>query len=68
MSDYNDNLMKQMEDFEAGFLGGVYVAPSSKNEPNIKVKALFEYCREKGVDPQDLTKEESQQFLYYPKK
>ncbi|MGH0775273.1 hypothetical protein ACQVSN_26975 [Bacillus mobilis] len=68
MSSHNDILRKQMEDFEAGFPDGVYVAPSSKDEPNIKVKALCEYCRERGVDPQDLTDEERQQFLYYPKK
>ncbi|WP_422406926.1 MULTISPECIES: hypothetical protein [Gammaproteobacteria] len=64
MSSNNDSLMKQMEDFEAGFPDGVYVAPSNKDEPKIKVKALCEYCKKRGVDPQDLTDAEREQFLY----
>lgn len=61
-----EKLIKEIEEFEAGFPDGVYAAPSSPNEPRIKVKALFEYCREKGVDPEDLTDEEREQFLVYP--
>ncbi|HDR6313119.1 TPA: hypothetical protein QCU60_005147 [Bacillus cereus] len=61
-----EKLKREMEEFEAGFPDGVYAAPSSSNEPRIKVKALFEYCREKGVDPEDLTDEEREQFLVYP--
>ncbi|MCU5391991.1 hypothetical protein OCE55_28800 [Bacillus paranthracis] len=61
-----EKLIKEMEEFEAGFPDGVYTACSSSNEPRIKVKALFEYCREKGVDPEDLTDEEREQFLVYP--
>lgn len=61
-----EKLKREMEEFEAGFPDGVYAVPSSSNEPRIKVKALFEYCREKGVDPEDLTDEEREQFLVYP--
>lgn len=39
--------------------------PSDKKEPRIKVKALFEYCNERGVKPKDLTDEEREQFLVY---
>ncbi|PGK04571.1 hypothetical protein COC97_14715 [Bacillus anthracis] len=61
-----EKLRREMEEFEAGFPDGVYAAPSSPNEPRIKVKALFKYCREKGIDPKDLTEEELEQFLVYP--
>lgn len=61
-----EKLRREMEEFEAGFPDGVYAAPSSANEPRIKVKALFEYCREKGIDPEDLTDKEREQFLVYP--
>ncbi|WP_088266023.1 hypothetical protein [Bacillus mycoides] len=61
-----EKLRREMEEFEVGFPDGVYVAPSSPNEPRIKVKALFEYCREKGIDLKDLTDEEREQFLVYP--
>lgn len=61
-----EKLRKEMEEFEAGFPDGVYAGPSSSNEPRVKVKALFQFCREKGVDPEDLTDEEREQFLVYP--
>ncbi|EJR41430.1 hypothetical protein IIK_05811 [Bacillus cereus VD102] len=60
-----EKLRREMEEFEAGFPDGVYAAPSTPNEPRIKVKALFEYCREKGIDPGDLKDEEREQFLVY---
>ncbi|MEG7863211.1 hypothetical protein FOT98_24495 [Bacillus sp. HY001] len=55
-----------MEEFESGFPDGVYVAHSSPNEPIIKLKEMYRYCREKGIDPNDLTEEEIEQFLVYP--
>ncbi|MDA2147050.1 MULTISPECIES: hypothetical protein [unclassified Bacillus cereus group] len=61
-----EKLKREMEEFEAGFPDGVYAIPSGPNEPRIKVKVLFEYCKEKGVDPEDLTDEEKEQFLVYP--
>jgi hypothetical protein len=60
-----EKLRREMEEFEAGFPDGVYTVPSGPNEPRVKVKALFEYCREKGIDPGDLTDEEREQFLVY---
>ncbi|MCU5165941.1 hypothetical protein OCD92_27755 [Bacillus paranthracis] len=61
-----EKLRREMEEFEAGFPDGVYSAPSSPNEPRIKVKEMYQYCREKGVDPEDLTDEEREKFLVYP--
>ncbi len=61
-----EKLRREMEEFEADFPDGVYTAPSSPNEPRIKVKEMYQYCREKGVDPEDLTDEEREKFLVYP--
>lgn len=59
-------LRKEMEEFEEGFPDGVYTAPSSPNEPRIKVRDLYQYCREKGVSPNELSQEEAERFLVYP--
>lgn len=61
-----EKLIKEMEEFEAAFPDGVYVAPSSRNEPLIKLKELYQYCREKDIHPADLTEEEGEKFLVYP--
>lgn len=61
-----EKLIKEMEEFESGFPDGVYVAHSSSNEPIIKLKEMYQYCREKGIDPNGLTEEEREQFLVYP--
>ncbi|MGP1910658.1 hypothetical protein ACTSEZ_21205 [Metabacillus sp. JX24] len=61
-----DNLHDYIENFEKGFPDSVYVAPGGSKEPRIKVKALFKYCEEKGVDPQDLTEKERREFLEFP--
>jgi Ribonuclease G/E len=61
-----EKLRREMEEFEEGFPDGVYTAPSSPNEPRIKLKEMYQFCREKGIDPEDLTEEELEQFLVYP--
>lgn len=61
-----EKFRKEMEDFEAGFPDGVYVIPTGPNEPRIKVRAMYQYCREKGIDPESLTEEELEKFLIYP--
>ncbi|HFK1549995.1 TPA: hypothetical protein ACGXMZ_006009 [Bacillus albus] len=61
-----EKLRKEMEEFEDGFPDGVYVAPSSCNEPRIKLKEMYGYCLEKGIDPNGLTEEEREKFLVYP--
>ncbi|GAB6460594.1 hypothetical protein bcgnr5390_10370 [Bacillus luti] len=59
-------LRREMEEFEEGFPDGVYTAPSSPNEPRIKVRDLYQYCRKKGVNPNELSQEEAERFLVYP--
>lgn len=61
-----EKIKREMEEFEAGFPSGVYVIPSGPNEPRIKVREMYQYCREKGIDPEDLTEEERDKFLVYP--
>ncbi|WP_232357409.1 hypothetical protein [Bacillus tropicus] len=58
-------MINKAERFERGFPDGVYVEPSDKKEPRVKVRALFKYCNERGVEPKDLTDEEREQFLVY---
>lgn len=55
----------KMDRFEREFPDGVYVEPSDNKEPRVKVRALFKYCNERGVEPKDLTDEEREQFLVY---
>lgn len=62
----NEKLKREMEEFETGFPDGVYVAPSSSDEPRIKLKEMYQFCRGKGIDPEDLIEEELEQFLVYP--
>lgn len=59
------NKINKLNEFEKGFPDGVYVEPSDKKEPRVKVKALFQYCNERGIQPNDLTEEEREQFLVY---
>lgn len=59
-------LKREIEEFEAGFPDGVYAISSGPNEPRIKVREMYQYCREKGIDPEDLIEEELDKFLIYP--
>ncbi len=63
----SDAMLKKVSKFEKGFPDGVYVKPSSKNEPVLRVKAMYEYCDEKGIKPEDLSVEEVEKFLVYEK-
>ncbi|MGR5922627.1 hypothetical protein ACT7DD_31440 [Bacillus paranthracis] len=47
-----------------GFSGSVYTVPSSPNESRIKLKEMYQFCREKGIGPEDLTEEELEHFLF----
>jgi len=61
----SDAMLEKIEKFEKGFPDGVYVEPSYKKEPGVKVKALFTYCNERGLEPKDLSDEERNQFMIY---
>ncbi|WP_336769872.1 hypothetical protein [Bacillus bombysepticus] len=62
----SEEIRKEMEEFEEGFPDGVYTAPFSPNEPRLKVRELYIYCREKGINPSELTPKEAEQFIVYP--
>ena len=53
--------------FDDGFPDGVFTEPYSANQWKVKVRALFDYCKEKGVEPNELTEKEMEQFLEYNK-
>ncbi|MGG0178703.1 hypothetical protein [Gottfriedia acidiceleris] len=61
----SDAMLEEIEKFEKGFPDGVYVEPIYKKEPRVKVKALFTYCKERGLEPKDLTDDERNQFIVY---
>lgn len=42
------NDIKQLDD---AFPDGVYAVPRSSKEPKVKVRALYDYCKQKGVTP-----------------
>ncbi|MGG2024844.1 hypothetical protein AB1282_03560 [Gottfriedia sp. S16(2024)] len=58
-------MLDEMRKFENGFPDGVYVEPNCTSEPKVKVKALYEHCRKRGLNPKDLTEKEREQFLVY---
>jgi hypothetical protein len=56
-------LLKEIEEFDDAFPDGVFAIPPEPNEPKVKVRALHDYCKSRGIIPQDLTTEEMEQFL-----
>lgn len=62
----NDRKKKEVKmdlAFDDRFPGGVFTLPSSANQRKVKVRTLFDYCKEKGVEPYELTEQEKEQFL-----
>ncbi|WP_053103751.1 hypothetical protein [Bacillus sp. FJAT-27916] len=45
---------------------GVYAIPRDPEEYRVKVRALDAYCRERGMEPKQLTEKEMEQFLVDP--
>ncbi|MCY9308885.1 hypothetical protein MOF23_07860 [Bacillus inaquosorum] len=58
-----DTMQNEIEKFEEGFPEGVYVDPKNNEKPRIRVRALFKYCNERGITPEDLSEEEKKQFI-----
>jgi hypothetical protein len=58
-------MIEEMEQFDDSFPDGVYAVPRSPGMPKVKVRALWDYCQEKGVEPKDLSQEEMEKFLDY---
>ncbi|MFT8320069.1 MAG: hypothetical protein ABF649_04120 [Bacillus sp. (in: firmicutes)] len=61
-----EKLIKEIEEFDNAFTDGIFAYPRNPNEPKVKVRALWDYCQEKGgIEPKDLTPEEMEKFLKY---
>jgi hypothetical protein len=56
-------LINDIKRFEDAFPDGVYAVPRSPKEPKVKVRALYDYCKQKGVTPQELSEKEMERFL-----
>lgn len=61
----DEKVMKVIEEFDDAFPDGIFCIHRIPDEPRVKVRALWSYCKEKDVDPEDLSKEEMEQFLEY---
>ncbi|KSU89237.1 MULTISPECIES: hypothetical protein [Bacillales] len=59
----NDKLIKEMEAFDDAFPNGVFAIPRNPNDPRIKVRALWDYCKKKWIDIEFISEEELKQFL-----
>ncbi|WP_026674121.1 hypothetical protein [Alkalihalobacterium bogoriense] len=49
-----------IKNFEVGFKDGVYAVPSNTK---IKVRALYKFCKENNIAPDELTEEQIAQFI-----
>ncbi|EJY55890.1 pyruvate phosphate dikinase [Alicyclobacillus hesperidum URH17-3-68] len=48
------------------FPDGIYAVPRDPNQPRVQVRRLYEYCRERGLSPSQLSEAEMRQFVVYP--
>ncbi|MCC0567095.1 hypothetical protein [Brevibacillus borstelensis] len=55
--------LKYIDEFDDGFPDGIFSIPRNPNQPRVKVRALYQYCIEKGVTPQELSEAEMERFL-----
>ncbi|MBT2757908.1 hypothetical protein J7E71_18685 [Mesobacillus foraminis] len=58
-------LREDIDKFENAFPDGVFAFPPDPKAPKVRIRALDKYCREKGIKPVDLSKEEMERFLVY---
>lgn len=59
----DEKLIKEMESFDDTFPDGVFAIPRNPNDPKVKVRALWDYCKKKGIDIESISEEEIKQFL-----
>lgn len=60
----DENQLKQIRDMEeAADRAGGYVSAFPSPEQHVDYRKLLKYCKEKGVDPLDLTLREYNQFV-----
>jgi hypothetical protein len=63
--DVDKKLIKEIEEFDNAFPDGIYAIPPYPKEPRVKVRALWDFCKQKGVEPKDLSREEIEKYLEY---
>ena len=56
-------MRKDIEKFDDAFPDGVFAFQAPAESPKVKIRALDKYCKERGVQPKDLTDEEMKHFL-----
>ncbi|WP_245590425.1 hypothetical protein [Aneurinibacillus terranovensis] len=56
-------IRRELEQFDNAFPNGVYAVPRNPKEPRVKVRALHEYCKAKGITPEELSEQEMNRFL-----
>jgi len=59
----DEKLIKEMEAFDDAFTDGVFCIPRNPNDPRVKVRALWDYCKKKQIDIESISEEELKQFL-----
>ncbi|MEI0739018.1 hypothetical protein VQ056_24295 [Paenibacillus sp. JTLBN-2024] len=58
-------LLKEIDEFDDAFPDGVFCIPRIPGEPRVKVRALMDYFDKKGIEPNELSPVEMDQFLQY---
>lgn len=58
-----NEMMNQIKKFDNSFPDGVFAIPRTSKEPRVKVRALHDYYKEKGVTPTELSDAELERFL-----
>ncbi|QRG65981.1 hypothetical protein [Brevibacillus choshinensis] len=56
-----------IDNFDDAFPNGVFATPRLPGEHRVKVRKLADYCKTKGIQPSDLSREEMEQFLDWGK-
>ncbi len=61
MSDMELQRMQELDN--AADLAGGFLAPLTKNDTHYDYRALLKYCREKKIEPLDITVRELHRFI-----
>lgn len=61
-----ERFIGEAEAFEDASPNGVYAVPDDKDEPQLMVRSMYDYCKKAEKRPEELTEQERAQFLRYP--
>ncbi|MED4019015.1 hypothetical protein [Sutcliffiella cohnii] len=56
-------MKEQIKKFDDLFPDGIFAISHPENTPKVKVRALHNYCKERGITPAELSQNEMEQFL-----